>query len=288
MKKLKYFIEYLIIRSLFFYFKLFSIDKASDIGASIARAIGPKLPINKIAINNIKRAMKDKTDQEIKEIILLMWDNIGRVAAEFPHIFNLSDDEFNIRLKIEGRENIPDDNKGKIFFSGHLANWEMCPRFASSLGDKTALIYRKANNDLVDQIMTKERTKNNIEIIAKGINSAKDIIKILKNSGSITMLIDQKMNDGIAVPFFGIDAMTAPAIARLAKKYDAHIIPSQIIRLDKANFILKFYPIIPLVKTNNNEQDIYNIMYKINYMVESWIKEYPAQWFWLHNRWSKK
>ncbi len=287
MKKLKYFVEYIAVRLLFFYFRLFSIDKASDIGAFIAGAIGPKLPVNKIAIKNIKRALPEKSEQEVRDIILSMWDNIGRVAGEFPHIFDLTDEEFNIRLKIEGRENIPDDERGKIFFSGHLANWEMCPRFASSLGRKTALIYRKANNEMVDRMMCLERSKNNVGIIAKGMSSAKEILKILKNSGSITMLIDQKMNDGIAVPFFSHDAMTAPAIARLAMQYDAHIIPSQIIRIDRANFVLRFHPTIKPIKTDNNEADIYNVMLKINQMMESWVRENPSQWFWLHNRWSK-
>ena len=286
-KQIKYLIEYLIVKFLFFYFRRFNIDQASDQGAFIAKLIGPRLPINKIARNNIKRAMADKSEQEINEIIISMWDNIGRVAAEFPHIFSLSLEEFNKRIQIEGKENIILNQYGMIFFSGHLANWEVAPRYTASIGLDTALIYRKANNKMVDNLMQKERAKNNIKIIAKGVSAAKRIIEHLKNAKVIAMLVDQKMNDGIAVPFFGIDAMTAPAIARMAIKHHVQIIPSQIIRVNKGNFILKFYPAIEIHKTQNNEQDVYNIMLKINSLLEQWIREYPGQWFWLHNRWPK-
>jgi KDO2-lipid IV(A) lauroyltransferase len=226
--------------------------------------------------------MPEKSAIEVELIIKGMWDNMGRVVGEFVHIFDLSEQEFKQRLTIEGLENVPLDGKsGVIFFSAHLGNWEIAPRFPSSCGINTALIYRKANNKLVDDLMLAQRSKNNILAIQKGISATKKIISHLKKRGALTMLVDQKMNDGIAVPFFNHMAMTPHAIAKLAKNYQAIVIPSQIIRTHKANFILKFYPPIDTTKSD------YEVLLNINQILELWIKEHPTQWMWVHNRWGK-
>ncbi len=281
MKKIRYLLEFALVKILFAFFKLFSIDQASDIGAFIARSIGPKIAVSKVARKNIAKAMPEKSAAEIELIVKGMWDNMGRVAGEFIHIFDLSEQEFKQRLTIEGLEHVPDGKCGVIFFSAHLANWEIAPRFPNFYGMKSALIYRKANNKLVDDLMLRQRSKHNILAIQKGISSTKKIISHLKQHGALSMLVDQKMNDGIAVPFFNHLAMTPHAIAKLAKNYQAIVIPSQIIRTQQANFILKFYPPIDTSKTD------YEILANINNMLEGWIKEHPTQWMWMHNRWGK-
>ena len=105
--------------------------------------------------------------------------------------------------------------------------------------------------------------------------------------GEIGMLVDQKMTDGIAVPFFGRDAMTAPALAQFALKYDAPIVPIRAERLDGAHFRVTFYPALEVTKTGNRHDDIQAIMTDVNATMESWIRERPEQWLWLHRRWPK-
>lgn len=101
------------------------------------------------------------------------------------------------------------------------------------------------------------------------------------------MLVDQKMTDGIAVPFFGRDAMTAPALAQFALKYDAPIIPVRSERLEGARFRITFYPELKTPKTGDRHADILAIMTNVNASMESWIRERPEQWLWLHRRWPK-
>jgi Kdo2-lipid IVA lauroyltransferase/acyltransferase len=113
------------------------------------------------------------------------------------------------------------------------------------------------------------------------------IARAIKNNEAIAMLVDQKMNDGIPVPFFGLTAMTAPAIAELALRYDAPIIPARVIRIKGANFETIIYPPLVYTKTGDKGKDVYNIMLTINQMLESWIREHPEQWFWVHKRWPK-
>ncbi len=99
------------------------------------------------------------------------------------------------------------------------------------------------------------------------------------------MLIDQKMNDGIPIPFFGHDAMTAPAVAQLALKFRCPVLPTRAERLGGARFRLTVLQPIKLPDTGNREADIRTLMTQINNMLESWIIERPEQWLWLHRRW---
>ena len=121
----------------------------------------------------------------------------------------------------------------------------------------------------------------------KGPVGARYIIKAIKNGEHIGMLVDQKQNDGIAVPFFGKDAMTASAIANLALKFNCQLVPTEVIRVKGPKFKVKIYDPIILEKTGDQEKDIYNTMVKINSILEGWIRKNPEQWFWVHNRWPK-
>ena len=123
-------------------------------------------------------------------------------------------------------------------------------------------------------------------MIAKGPSGAKSIIRAIKSGASIAMLVDQKMNNGIEVPFFGFPAMTAVALARLSLQYKYPIVPLQIVRIGKSsNFELILHdPLEPSI-TKDNEKDCYNIMLEVNKTLEQWIREKPEQWFWFHNRW---
>ena len=99
------------------------------------------------------------------------------------------------------------------------------------------------------------------------------------------MLVDQKMNDGIAVPFFGRDAMTAPAIAELSMRYKCPIIPVRVERTKGAYFKVTVYPPLNNDTHTDKNTDSKIIMTKINELLESWIEERPEQWLWIHKRW---
>lgn len=291
MKKLRYLVEYYLVKFIFFILSYCSIDKASNIGGIIAKTIGPKLAVSNVARKNIISCFPNIKPEELKIMISRMWDNLGRVFAEFPHIYDLSKQEFFQHVKVTGQEHlesIKDSGKKIIFFSGHLANWEICPRIAVENNIDITLIYRVANNKLVDQLICYKRGQRQIEMIAKGAGSGKKILKSFNRNRAIAMLVDQKMNEGIKVPFFGTEAMTAPVIAKLALNMDCLLIPTQIIRTSGTNYQVNIFPPLEIKRTNNKKHDIYNIMLDINLLLEKWIREHPSQWFWLHKRWPAK
>lgn len=281
-KKLLQYSEFIVVKLIFAIFKLIGIDAASNIAGFIARLIGPKLSINRIARINLKVAFPDISKAKQDEIIKGMWDNLGRTFGEFPHIYEISDVEFNKRVKVINQENIEMLRNGGLFFSGHIANWEVSPRVSAIRGINVSLIYRHANNQKVDQVISNERSKQNISIISKGSRDVKKILTSLKEGKTIAMLIDQKINEGRDILFFGKAAKTATSIPKLAKSFNCQIITSQVIRNQGANFTVK------LTSMNLHENETAEeYMLRANKLLESWIYENPSQWFWLHRRYNK-
>lgn len=283
----------LIVHTLFFFVRLLPLDVASWLGGKIARTIGPRLSLSKVARQNLTRAFPEKTEDEIEKIIPDMWENLGRVAFEFPRVTELDIFGDHSRVEVVNGHYLTQfatDGKSGIFFSGHLANWEV-PPLAAVQNDPSIpihLIYREPDNPFMRNLFAKRLPSEDSGLIPKGAKGARMAMSALKEGKHLAMLVDQKMNDGIAVPFFGRDAMTAPAIAQFALKYDCPVVPVQIIRTQGARFKLIFYPPVEIEKTGNRKDDIYRFMCVVNGYLEGWIRQEPGQWLWVHRRWPKE
>jgi KDO2-lipid IV(A) lauroyltransferase len=268
-------------------FGLLPLDWASAIGGALARTIGPRLGISKRARLNIRRALPELADHEIAKTIAQMWDNLGRVAAEYPHLRQIRVFEPGGRVETHGFEHMDRAvaaGRRMIIFSGHIANWEIGMLAAVQYGISVAQIYRAANNSLVDRMITRFRGAGG-ELIPKGTVAARRAIAMLRRGAHLTMLADQKMNDGIPVPFFGRTAMTSSALAALALRFDCDVLPARVERLGGARFRLTVFPPLPLPRSGDHHADVAALMAQVNQILEGWIRDRPGEWFWLHRRW---
>lgn len=282
MKDIRYRIEALALSALFALFRLLPLDASSWLGGFLARRIGPFLKAHRIATRNLEMIFPTLAPQERSKIVRDMWDHLGRVAAEFA---NLPNPHLHERMTVSGTEYIPQPGKQVIFFSGHFGNWEMTYPNVFHRGLPLTLIYRHANNPYVDAIVNRLRAAKSGNMLPKGPRGAIKLVRALKNGESLAILVDQKMNAGIAVDFFGRKAMTAPAIALLALRHNLPIIPTRVVRTGGCHFQCAVYPPLSFEKTGDMDADVLTLMTKINAMLESWVREYPAQWFWVHKRW---
>jgi KDO2-lipid IV(A) lauroyltransferase len=273
---------------IFTFFRLLPVDWASGLGGFLARFFGPRLGISKRARANIRLAMPELAPAAVERIVCGMWDNLGRVAAEYAHLR-----EFRL-FKPDGRIEFIDRGKvlsGRrpdqryIFFSAHCANWEIAIRAAIQAGFDVTAVYRAANNPLVDQFIAWTRGADGGEFVPKGSVAAIRARDALREGRELCMLIDQKMNDGIAVPFFGRPAMTAPALALLALRYKCVVVPVHVTRLDGAHFRIVLEPPLDLPHSGHIAADQLTLMTEVNRIVEAWVREAPEQWLWLHRRW---
>ncbi len=265
-----------------FLLRLLPLDWASAIGGKSARFIGPHIRgATRTARKNIKSAFPEKSADEINEIIKDVWENLGRTGAEFAMIDRLKD-----RITIEGEDylkNAGKDGKPTLYFAAHLGNWETVVMSPILFGVTVNAFYRAPNNPLMFKKFS-ERAHSG-ELIPKGAPGAKRAFSLLKKGQSLGILVDQKLNDGIAVPFFGRDAMTGTALAEFALRFDAPMVPIQCIRENGANFRLIFHPPLEVEKTGERKKDVAAIMLRVNTILEGWIRENPGQWLWLHRRW---
>lgn len=281
MKKIRYFFEYLLVSMWLWLTKMLGLEYSIKISKRLFRAVAPCLKATKVAKNNLELTFPKKTPQEIETIVLGVWDNLAQVAAETAIILKMPDEQFKSHVKITGVENLLKNKDNPVLmYTAHLANWELIPRALLLHDFPICAIYRKANNQMVDKLISDLRSNFAVRMIAKGKAGAKQIIAALQNNENVAMLVDQKMNDGIKVPFLGRDAMTAPAIAALALKYKRPIIPMQMIRRKDSFFELVIHPAIDYADMN-----VLEIMTEINSQIGNWVKAHPEQWFWLHRRW---
>ena len=277
----------LTAHGIFHFARLLPLDAASALGGWLGRAVGPRLAITCRAQRNLERAFPSKSALEIETVIRGMWDNLGRTIFEFPNLDAIRFSGNDRRVEVVGGEHIDAlrvDGKPGIFFSAHMANWEIAALSATHRGLPIHLIYRAPNNRWVERLF-QHRWPGGGELIPKGAAGARRAIKLMGEGGHLGMLVDQKMNDGIPVPFFGRDAMTAPALAQFAIKFDCPVIPSRVERLGGARFRITHLPPLAPPQSGDRHTDIAAMMAEVNAILEGWIRERPEQWLWLHGRW---
>jgi KDO2-lipid IV(A) lauroyltransferase len=263
--------------------RLLPVDAASGLGGALARALGPRLKVSDQARRNLRRALPALDEAAIERVLIGVWDNLGRVVGEYPHLRHLAAARVEV-VGIEHLQLLRDDGKPGICFSGHLGNWELLPVIAARHGMRLSNVYRAANNRHVDRLLRILRA-DSAELIPKGSAGARRLIVALGRGAHLAMLVDQKMNDGIAVALFGREAMTAPALAQLALKYDCPVLPARVERIAGAHFRVIVEPPLALPRSGDRQADTHALMAMVNRQLELWITARPEQWLWLHRRW---
>jgi len=287
-------LEFAMALALGAFFRLVGVDAASAIAGRFTRTLGPLIaPIQHRARTKLKIAFPEMGDAEASAIIRDVWENLGRTTAEFAHLDKFDPDAEDARVDIIGRdrlESIAQGDRPAIFVSGHFGNWEVMSIALHAVGVDYGVIYRAANNPLIDALIIRERARvMSRRQIPKGKRGGRDMIDALKSGASLAMLVDQKLNTGgIPSPFFGKAAMTAPAAARLALKYAAPVVPIEIERIKGARFRVTAHQPIAFAPSGDIGADTQALTDRINLEIEKIIRARPGQWLWLHRRWGKE
>lgn len=267
-------------------FACLPVDLASALGGFLARLIGPRVGASRRVLRSLERAMPEHDTATNRRILSEMWDNLGRSVAEYPHLSHICAAGSG-RVEIVNGASIAAlvaIGGPAILFGGHIGNWEVgASTIHRLMGASLVSVYRAANNPWVDRLLRRLQWKRNA--VAKGAAGGRALIHHLRHGGHLAMLVDQKMNDGIAVPFFGRTAMTAPAIARLGLHFGCPILPIRVERTRGARFRFTVQSAIETIDSGDAAADSLATMTRVNAMIEGWIRARPGQWLWLHRRW---
>jgi Kdo2-lipid IVA lauroyltransferase/acyltransferase len=265
-------------------FACLPLDTASAVGGWIGRTVGPRLGLSRRAMRNLRRAMPEKSETEHRRVVRAMWDNLGRTMAEYPHLAWICS-AASRRVEIVNGDRLAaltTDGAPGIVFGAHFGNWEIAPVTLHRLvGVSLLSVYRAANNPWIDALL--QRLRQSPRAVPKGSAGGRAVVRHLHQGGHLAMFVDQKMNDGIAVPFFGRQAMTAPALARLGLRFDCPLVPVRVERVAGARFRVIVLPALETVDAG--EDAVLATMSRVNAMLEGWIRARPEQWLWLHKRW---
>lgn len=283
--------EGLLLRAALALFRALPIEAASALGARIARAVAPSSR-SRIAERNLALAMPELDRDQRAAVVRGVWENVGRTLGEFAHLDRIYPAG---RIEIRGEEHIiaaRDDGVGGIFFSAHYGNWELLSVCLVRYGIAPVPVYRPANSPGIERAIQRRRLAahpiEGVEYLPKTARGTRGALRALRQGRHLAMLLDQKMNRGAPVPFFGRDAMTAMAAAEMAVRYRVPLIPSRIERLRGARFRVTVLPPMALPETGDARADALALMGAVHALFEDWIRERPDHWLWLHRRWPRE
>tara|TARA_B100000989_G_C19530522_1_gene469478 strand:- start:197 stop:1057 length:861 start_codon:yes stop_codon:yes gene_type:complete len=285
MKNIKYLLQFFITIITFMIFKILGPNLSSKISGKIFELIGPFFRSQNIIHSNIRRGIPNIDPENLKNMTRQMWNNYGKLFAEYMFIKDFRYGKLSNNIKIHGKEIIDEIVKSKrqvVFVSGHFSNFELMAMCLEKNGVKLSAIYRPLNNFFLNGIMERIRKKYICKYqIKKGIGGLKKLIKFKKNNFSTALMIDQRVSEGISSLFFNQNALTTTIPAQLVKKFNIPVVPVYIERISG----LKFEIIVndPINFTNDNS--IENITIELNKILEKMILKRPEQWIWSHNRW---
>jgi KDO2-lipid IV(A) lauroyltransferase len=248
-----------------------------------------------IALHNLRCAFPERDMEELIRIAKGVYRNLAITAAEFFSMPSITRENLHEWVEMEGLEHFEAgiaQGKGLLTIIAHFGNWELMPvtfPLFRKLLKPSYIVYRPLDNPVLDNMIEHVRTINGSEMIPKG-GAGKRIMELLKENHSIAILSDQNVStrEGVFVDFFGRPACTGVGLAVLALRSGAPVLPMFMARQKsgKYKFILK--PLVEVSQTGDYDKDLMENTQRFTKVVEDVIREYPDQWFWIHQRWKTK
>lgn len=269
--------------------------RMARVSSAVTRTFGPRLKEHKLAREQLVAAFPEKSSEEIEAILTGVWDNLGRVAAEFAHIDRLHivdparpgpEDITYSQRTFDLFHQLRLDSKPALLFTSHLANWELSAYVAAAYKLDLHILYRRPNIAAVDETVRRFREGIMGTLVATGLDAPVKLARVLEAGGHVAMLVDQHYVRGVDVTFFGRTCKANPLLAQLARLVDCPIHGARIVRLpDRDRFRIDLTEAIEPARDAQGRIDVAGTMQIVTSVVEGWVREHPEQWLWLHRRW---
>jgi KDO2-lipid IV(A) lauroyltransferase len=284
-QRLIWLLEAIVLGVVLLFIRLMPVAMASRAGGALMQWVGPKLKKNKAFKLNFKTAFPELSFEEREQLVRKAWYSGGQVLAEYVHLKTIR----NRRLEIQfhgDSEVFTNPQVPAVFVGAHAANWEMAAAAISRQGIDVAVVYSPFANPFLDRIMCHFRKALGAGLLARD-ESPRAMLRQLKK-GSIGLVVDQRVDSGVPVPFFGMDKATTLVPARLALSKHCDLIPIKIERTAPARYRVSFYPPVkPTDSAASSENQAIQMMTQVNDYFEQWIRERPEHWFCSKRRWGK-
>ncbi|MEN6465451.1 MAG: lysophospholipid acyltransferase family protein [Syntrophaceae bacterium] len=244
-----------------------------------------------IALHNLKNSYPEKSIWELKRIALGVYRNIALTMADFFEIPFIDAGNLHKWVEFEGLENLERakaQGKGVLSIVAHFGNWELMTAAIPLASGPMYIIYRPLDSPVLEDVVAWMRThKGNFLIPKEG--ATKVVRRLLKEGKVMGILNDQNVSagEGVFVDFFNRPACTSPGTAYMALRTGASVVAGYLFRKDDGKYKFVIEP-VEVISTGNFEQDLIANTQKFTDVVESIVRKYPDQWFWIHQRWKTK
>ncbi len=287
-------LEYLSLRAVVGAVGVLPRSVARSVGATLGSVIFHTLSrLRQTGLRNLEMAFPEKTPAERERILRGVYRSLGWQLAEFCKMPGYTREQAARFIRYKGLDNYlaaRAQGKGVLVLTGHLGAWELSSFYHSLVGYPMSLVIRRLDNPLVDRFVNRVRCLHGNRVIHKD-DFARGLLTAMHNNETVGILMDTNMTppQGVFVPFFGTPACTATAMARVALKTHAAVLPGFLIwEPADQQYVLHFGAPITLVRSGDIEADILANTALFAAATESYIRRYPDQWLWVHRRWKTR
>jgi len=287
------YMQYLLLKGFSLFINLFPEGFSLWMGRQLGRlAYYLDREHRNVALQNLDTAFgQERSEGELHIIAKKTFQNLGMMAIEFFRIPRMDVENFKKKLVVEGLDKAMElfKKSGVLLLVSHFGNWELMGLMSKVIGNPIMVIAKPMKNRYIDQFITGIRQAAGLEVILPEKASRK-VIRALSENRVVGILIDQraKRSEGVWADFFGRKAPTTPGLALLALKTGAPVLPVFMIRNGFQRHRLLIKKPLELIRTGNVKKDVEANTQLINLTLESMIRQYPDQWFWVHRRWERK
>jgi Kdo2-lipid IVA lauroyltransferase/acyltransferase len=263
---------------------------ASTFGRWLLERIGPGLGKTAHVERNLRLAFPKLSTAERGDLVRAVWGNAGAVLAEYPHFKAICHDDFDGHFEFVENWNLDEYRAGKrhgVFVTAHVGNWELTAAASGRQDIPITVIYAPSRNPFIDRLLRHRREALGCRLVSLE-EGARPLLRELAEGRSIGLVVDTRDDDGVPIPFFGLDKLTTLAPARLAMRFGCDVIPARIERLGPARFRLTVHhPVRPEPALASDKDQAMQIMRELNRIFEQWIRERPEQWLCIKRAWPK-
>jgi KDO2-lipid IV(A) lauroyltransferase len=291
---MKEWLEYAAVRVSLKVLEILPQGAARWLASAVARVLFVlSAKLRKTAEFNLRLAFPEWAESQRQQVIRNMTTNLGRMAAEFARMPKYSAANIQELVVLEGHENFlqgHQQGKGVLYLTGHIGAWELSSFAHALYGYPLHYMARPLDNRKLDELVNRYRSLSGNRPIYKN-ESARLMLKVLKDGGTVGILADQNTmpSEGVFVDFFGTPACSTTGLARVALHTGAPVVPGYAYWDETIKkYRLRFEPPVELVRTGDNERDIFENTQKFTKVLEEIIRKYPDQWVWVHGRWNTR
>ncbi len=249
--------------------------------------------LRRVGLRNLQIAYPERSESERERVLRELFRGLGWQLAEFCLMSRYSAEEAKRFVRYEGLENYLEarqQGKGVLVVTGHLGAWELSSFFHSLMGYPMAMVIRRLDNARVDALVNRIRCKHGNRVLHKD-DFARGLLAAMHAGETVGILMDTNMTppQGVFVPYFGVEACTASGLARVALKAGAAVLPGFLLwEAAEGQYVLHFGRSLELIETGDAQADIVANTALYTAAIESYVRQYPEQWLWVHRRWKTR